>query len=162
MKSGAGFFSRLTWCRHRAKVASRLMRQPAVTENRRRLMLSRPESGAPFHPRSHTPARPHGGACSASTAVLALAGEIDLANCGYIPVDVERLCRQGCHRVKLDLGAVSFIDAAGVSAILEARRRAQECGCELVLGAVRGVALRVLRLLDLDSAFVIEGDESHE
>ena len=94
--------------------------------------------------------------------MLTLAGEIDLANCGDIPVDVERLCRQGCRRVRLDLGAVSFIDAAAVSAFLEARRRAQGFGCEVVLGAVCGVPLRVLRLLELDRMLIIEADESHE
>jgi len=94
--------------------------------------------------------------------VLALAGEIDLANCGSIPVDVERLCCQGHRRVQLDLGAVTFIDASAVSAFLAARRRAEGFGCEVVLGAVRGLPLRVLRLLELDTVFVIESDDSRE
>ena len=125
-------------------------------------MLSRPASVIPFQTPLLAPARPGGGACSATTAVLALAGEIDLANCGSIPVDVERLCRQGHREVRLDLRAVSFIDASAVSAFLEARTRAQGFGCELVLGAVRGSPLRVLRLLELDTVFGIESDESHE
>ena len=107
-------------------------------------------------------ARHNGAACSATTAVLALAGELDLANCGQIPADVERLCRQGCQRVRLDLGAVSFIDAAAVSAFLEARSRARRFGCEVVLVAVRGLPLRVLRWLELDTELVEEADKSHE
>jgi len=125
-------------------------------------MLSRPVSGFPFQPRSLAPAPGRGSACSTTTVVLALDGEIDAANCGDIPVDVERLCRQGCRRVRLDLGAVSFIDAAAVSAFLEARRRAQGFGCEVVLGAVGGLPLRVLRLVDLDPVFIMEEDDSHD
>jgi len=125
-------------------------------------MLSRPVSGIPFQPRSLLPVVDDRGECSAATGVLSLAGEIDLANCGDIPADVDRLCRQGCREVRLDLGAVFFIDAAAVSALLEARTHAQEFGCEVVLGAVRGLPLRVLRLLELDTVFIIEADESDD
>ena len=139
----------------------RLMNQPTVSKNRCRLMSFRPASGISFNLLASA-ARRGGVTCSATTAVLALSGEIDLSNCSDIPIDVEKLCRQGCQRVRLDLGDVSFIDATAVSAFLEARRRAQGFGCEVVLGAVGGSPLRVVRLLELDTVFAVEAEQSDE
>jgi anti-anti-sigma factor len=83
-----------------------------------------------------------------------LVGEFDLANCAEIVVNVEQLCRRGKCRVRIDLGAVTIIDAAAVGAILEARNRARALGCDIVLAAVHGLPLRVLQVLELDTLLV--------
>jgi anti-anti-sigma factor len=87
-------------------------------------------------------------------ATIALAGEIDIANCEHIPVDVEALCRSGISYVRIDLTAVSFIDCMAVHAFVEARDRAEALGCDAVLTGVHGLPLRVLQMLELDADLI--------
>jgi anti-anti-sigma factor len=87
---------------------------------------------------------------------LTLSGELDLANSGHLAADVEALCRRRPVRIRIDLGAVTFIDAAAVRAFVEARHRARTLGCELVLSNVHGLPLRVLRLVELDTVLLEE------
>jgi anti-anti-sigma factor len=123
------------------------MTQPAVESKDCRVTMSRP-----------APVRHDLVAPSTMTAELTLTGEIDMANCDRVPIDVERLCRQGYRRIRIDLEAVAFIDAAAVSRFLEARERAAALRCEVVLCAVHGLPLRVLRMLELDTVLVEEGE----
>ncbi len=96
-------------------------------------------------------------ACTATTAELTLSGELDLANSRHLAADVEALCRRRQCRIRIDLGAVTFIDAAAVRAFVQARHRARTLGCELVLSNVHGLPLRVLRLVELDTVLLEEG-----
>ena len=99
--------------------------------------------------------RRHGLAAVPPSAVeLVLAGEIDLSTCTDIAGDVEHLCRQGHRLVRIDLGAVTYIDAATVSAFLDARARARALGSDVRLRAVHGLPLRVLRICRLDTVLV--------
>lgn len=93
-------------------------------------------------------------ASEVTTAEIALVGELDLATSDTIVPQVERWCRRPHRRVRLDLGGVTFLDAAGVRALLRARHRARALGCELVLANVHGMPLRVLQLLELDAVLL--------
>jgi anti-anti-sigma factor len=67
-----------------------------------------------------------GGVC-----VVVLQGEIDLATAGEIDDAVRSLLAPGrCSRIRVDLSAVTFLDCAGVRALLEARRQAARKGVE--------------------------------
>jgi len=68
-----------------------------------------------------------GGVC-----VVALQGEIDLATAGGI-VDAVRsaLATARCSRIRVDMSAVTFLDCAGVRALLDARRQAERQGVPL-------------------------------
>src|SRR5262245_34866001 len=88
------------------------------------------------------------------TVALTLAGELDCSNCTDVVVRVERLCRERGRRIRIDLGAVTFIDAAAVRAFVQARHRARAVGCEVVLGNVHGFPFRVLQLLGVDNALI--------
>lgn len=46
--------------------------------------------------------------------------------------------------VTVDLSAVSFLDSAGLGAIIDSHRQAQAQGCQLVLRGTTGVVRRVL------------------
>jgi anti-anti-sigma factor len=87
-------------------------------------------------------------------AVLRLVGELDIANCEEIVAAVGRLCRRGRREVRVDLGAVTFLDAAGVGGLLRARERGLAAGCAVVLVGVHGWPLRVLRVLGLDTVLI--------
>jgi anti-anti-sigma factor len=121
------------------------------------MLPARADSAHPLWPKSRRDAE----ACPKTSAELTLAGEIDFSNCGNIPDAVERLCRRGYRSIRIDLGAVTFIDAATVGAFVTARRRARALGGDVVLVRVRGLPRRVLRLVGLDTVLV-GGDRPHE
>jgi anti-anti-sigma factor len=125
------------------------------------MLPSRSETDIGRHRIPPTSALCFAAATTPGTAELMLAGEIDLANCGQIAADVEHLCRGPDRRVRIDLGAVTFIDAAAVGAFVRAYHRARALGCELVLRNVHGLPRRVLELLDLDTV-LIEQDEADD
>jgi anti-anti-sigma factor len=101
------------------------------------------------------PATP-GVAASLPTRDLIFTGELDFANCAEIEAAVERLCMQRC-RVRIDLGAVTFIDAAVVGAFVRARQCARAVGCDVALANAHGLPLRVLRVVGLATDLVDEG-----
>jgi anti-anti-sigma factor len=133
------------------------MNQPAVTQKRGRLMTFRPARRT-SRCSSSCHARLSGvGALEHHNAEIRLSGEIDIANCSHIPVDVEELCRSGVRLVRIDLAAVSFIDCTAVHAFVDARARAEVYGSDVVLTRVGGLPLRVLKLLELDALLLGDG-----
>ena len=97
---------------------------------------------------------------SARTADLVLTGELDVANCARIAADVTRLCEQGHRWIRIDLGAVTFIDAATLGAFVEARQCARAFGGEVVLASAHGLPMRLLQMFGLD-AMLTDGRPSH-
>jgi anti-anti-sigma factor len=88
------------------------------------------------------------------TDTVTLAGELDCSNCADVIARVERLCRERGHRIRIDIAAVTFIDAGTVGTFLRAHHRARAVGCEVVLRNVHGFPLRVLQLLGVDDVLV--------
>ena len=67
--------------------------------------------------------------------VVTIAGEIDVQSSPDLRDQLLRVIRQHGARLALDLAGVTFIDCAGINALLATRRRAQ----------LEGGSLRVLR-----------------
>lgn len=87
--------------------------------------------------------------------VLRLEGEIDLARRQFIIDEIElRLLRDS--RLVIDVSAVTFIDCAGLSALLWARTRAAHVGGELALVGPCAALSRMLRLTSLDGALPVQ------
>lgn len=59
-------------------------------------------------------------------------------------------------RIVLDMGATSFIDSAGLSALLSCLKTAKTIGSELVLWSVRSEVRSILEIARLDRMFTIE------
>jgi anti-anti-sigma factor len=70
-----------------------------------------------------------------STAIVAVAGEIDLSSVGELREAVTDACPD-CDRLRLDLSEVEFIDSTGLGGLLELRStlRAREVTLEIVAG----------------------------
>ena len=88
-------------------------------------------------------------------ATIRIAGELDLV-AGDLVVDAVAIAigalaapTGGEAEVQLDLSEVSFIDCAGLSSLLRARRSATSQGCAL---RIRAMAPAVRRLLELAGA----------
>lgn len=84
-----------------------------------------------------------------ATVVVQLTGEIDLAVVPWMEAALERVCSNGMERLVLDLQAVSFIDAAGLRAILRANEQGKKQTFEVRVIKPRGPASRVFTLTGL-------------
>ena len=65
--------------------------------------------------------------------VLVLAGELDLATAPALEQSLNEIISSGNGRILLDLNDLSFVDSAGVTVLIRAKRDAEERGRPLVL-----------------------------
>src|SRR5690242_5365469 len=91
--------------------------------------------------------------------VLALSGEVDLASAGRLCEVGDRLLAVADGRpLTIDLAAVTFLDAAGLGALVTLSNVAADMGKPLRLHRVPG---RVTMLVDITGlAAVLPGDET--
>jgi anti-anti-sigma factor len=88
-------------------------------------------------------------------AVLHCAGQLVRANAELLKIEIERLLEAGLARVAIDLAQVTFVDSAGLGAMVAAQKRARARGGDVTLCApAEGVALS-LKLVRLDKVFGI-------
>lgn len=74
-------------------------------------------------------------------------GELDMAATFNLESDLERQLAKGdVRRLVFDLAGLTFIDSAGLGALLAIRDRTQDLGIEMVL---RNVSAPVRRIFDL-------------
>jgi anti-sigma B factor antagonist len=93
-----------------------------------------------------------------TTAVLRLAGELDLATADLLRERVRALLGPGndVSKLVLDLAGLEFLDVTGLGALLEARRKLAAVGATLTLRRPRPMVVRMLTLLELDQAMHID------
>ncbi|WP_219499352.1 STAS domain-containing protein [Nonomuraea ceibae] len=84
------------------------------------------------------------------TSVIAVGGEIDLANSGQLACYVKRVRRPGDH-VVFDLTEVSFLDCSGLRVLISSHRQATADNAGVRLAGVRGVPARLLQLVRLQA-----------
>jgi anti-anti-sigma factor len=93
------------------------------------------------------------------TAVLRLAGELDVATADLLRERIRDLLGHGTEvrRLVLDLAGLEFLDVTGLGALLEAHRKLGAVGGTLALRRPRPMVLRMLNLLHLEDALQVEG-----
>lgn len=87
----------------------------------------------------------------ASTAVVAMPDEIDIANAGKLGAALAAACRSGVSLLIADMTETTFCDASGVRMLVLAHKRAADRGIELRAAVPSPRVRRVLVLLGLDS-----------
>ncbi|MFJ6167732.1 STAS domain-containing protein [Micromonospora orduensis] len=93
-----------------------------------------------------------------ATSVISVAGEIDMSNYHLLTELVEFVCRAPVALIEVDLSAVRFLGAHGITALLQASKLSASAGARLTLRDPSPFVLRVLdaakvtRHLDLDGA----------
>ena len=88
------------------------------------------------------------------SATIVLLGRLDAVEAPALREQFAEIFRAGAITVVVDLVGVSFIDSAGLAALVRARRDAQSAGGDLVLIRPAGeAALRVFRLTQFDEVF---------
>ena len=93
------------------------------------------------------------------TTEVSLCGEIDLDSSSALEAQLLLACTGRPCVVKVDLSEVTFIDASGIGACLNAQQLAREQGCELVFSRPRGIVERVIRVLGLESTLLGAGSD---
>jgi anti-sigma B factor antagonist len=88
-----------------------------------------------------------------TTAVLTLAGELDMHTVPRLRMRLAAALAQGDASVLVDLTGITFMDSTGLAALVSGMRRARRSGGSLVLITPGGPVLRMLRITNLDSMF---------
>ena len=87
---------------------------------------------------------------------LAVSGEIDIATAPGLRHELETLIAEAHSPAVLDLSAVTFIDASGLSELVAAQRKVAHTDVEIVLVDPSAPCRRILEVTGLDRAFEIE------
>jgi anti-sigma B factor antagonist len=80
-------------------------------------------------------------------------GEMDLGTCPEFRQVVEEVLRGRSSTLIVDMADVTFMDSAGVNALIGALNECQTAGVELVVQAPSARVLRVLEVTRLDRLF---------
>ncbi len=89
-------------------------------------------------------------------AVLTVRGELDLATAPRIDDAVGLITYLDFARAAVDLSAVEFIDACGISALIRAQHVLTAAGVRLVLHDLSRPVARIADLVGLDEVMTIE------
>ena len=93
---------------------------------------------------------------SPGLSVLTLAGELDMACAPEFAAHLERAIDAHCDCVVIDISRLTFMDSAGVRALLSGARTIQLDGGAIVLAAPTPSILRVLELVHASDVVQIE------
>ena len=95
--------------------------------------------------------------CTGPTAVLHVAGDLDLASAGQLRGELRELLDRGAvRRLVLDVAGLEFLDVTGLNVIVDAQRVLSDDGGTLALRSPRPMVLRMLKLLALDEVVEVE------
>ena len=98
-------------------------------------------------------------ACSAAGGiVVAVSGEVDVCTEGPLRQALLRIIRERGARLLLDVSDVSFMDCAGLRALLTVRRRAELRGGCMRLIVTSAAVHRIIELTGSHEALAMERD----
>ena len=98
----------------------------------------------------------------ANRVVVAFRGELDLASTPEIQGRLLAILGQDIGALTLDLGALTFLDSSGISALNRVRVEADEQGVSFALRAVPHQTRRVLEVTGMTDLFEMRGDSSND
>jgi anti-anti-sigma factor len=90
--------------------------------------------------------------------VVSVQGDVDLVSSS----DLRRVLDEAVRlspRVKVDLSGLTFIDSSGLSALVEAHRKARDAGGEMSLRHPTPMLRRLLDITRLDTLLVVDSPE---
>jgi anti-anti-sigma factor len=87
---------------------------------------------------------------SGRTALVTAAGEIDLTNAEGLRDALLAALNAGAQGLVVDMAATTFIDSAGVTALVRASRRSAATEATVRLAVTSPAVLRVLNLVGID------------
>ena len=92
--------------------------------------------------------------------VVALAGEIDLAEAPRVREALARLIQAKPSRLLVDMSQVAFMDSSGIAALVEAFQAQQAKGAGFGLFGLRPNVLEIFQITSLDQVLGVYPDEA--
>jgi len=86
-----------------------------------------------------------------ATATLRAAGELDIYTSGRLAALTDQLCAREVEEIVVDGNQLSFVDSAGLRALVLAHDRASVQGIDLRVGAASDALGKVLSMTGLDT-----------
>lgn len=83
--------------------------------------------------------------------VIHLSGELDLSFADELERTITMTCLEGATSIELEVGSLSFVDSAGLRAMLAGRQVCERGGCELFLTKCGDRVRRVLELTGMEA-----------
>lgn len=92
------------------------------------------------------------------TAVLSLAGEVDVANAGQVRDSALKLMSTGIKHLVVDLKATEYMDSTGLGTLVGLLKRMKESGGDVVIAVARPRVKRLFEITGLIQVFRIYDD----
>jgi anti-sigma B factor antagonist len=89
------------------------------------------------------------------TAVVAVAGEIDVYTSPLLQERLVEVLRDGFPSIVLDLSAVTFLDSTGLGVLITGLKRCRSAEGDLVLVTAQPNVLKVLEITGLNDVFKV-------
>jgi anti-sigma B factor antagonist len=89
-------------------------------------------------------------------AVVRIEGEVEFATAPRLRATLLDLAQEGASPVVLDLADVSFVDPAGISLMIQAKKRLASANSDLVLRSPQASVRRVLEISGVTELFQID------
>ena len=90
---------------------------------------------------------------SGDTAVVRLAGELDLAEVGPLQAELDRLCGNGLAGLTVDLSELDFLDSTGLHLLMKLRGRCEGESLPLTLVPGPPSVQRLFQITGTDQQF---------
>ena len=88
------------------------------------------------------------------TVILVVKGEIDAASSGALRAGIKDAITGGYKKVVLDMQDVSFIDSAGLRALIDSQAAGENAGATVAIEAASDVVKRLLEMTALTDRFL--------
>lgn len=92
------------------------------------------------------------------TAVLSLAGELDVANVAQVREAALKLLAGDIKRLVVDLSSLEYIDSSGLGVLIGLHKRQKESGGTLAIAGARPRVRRVLEITGLERILALYDD----
>jgi len=92
------------------------------------------------------------------SAVLSLAGEIDVSNTPEVREAGVKLLSDGATRLVVDLSQTEYMDSAGLGTLVGMLKRVKEAGGAMTIAGPQPQVRRLFEITGLDQIFAIYGD----
>lgn len=100
-------------------------------------------------------------ALDASTQLLAVSGELDIATVGHLRRRIDAAFASGPPQLVIDLSGVSHMDSTGLAELISAHQRAMELRGRLVLVVTSPAILRTLEIRGVVGLFTVASSRDH-
>lgn len=104
----------------------------------------------------HVPAIDIAVRASAGRTWIAVRGELDILTAPELRSQLRTCTDHQCGDVVVDLGALDFVDARGLSVLVEGHRRLRECRRRLSITSPSACVRRLLDLTGLGTLFSVD------